>query len=63
MPDGEPACLVLMATGLFVLQAGTGAPVLWLILVAVVSVFLGERFDAAATAPYPVSEPDDHHRL
>jgi hypothetical protein len=55
----EPASVVLVATGVLVLQAGTGVQVLWLILVAVVSTFVGGHLGTARAAAHRPAEHDD----
>ncbi|GAA4775654.1 hypothetical protein GCM10023200_05290 [Actinomycetospora chlora] len=55
----EPASLALVATGVLVLQAGTGVQVLWLILVAVVSAFVSGHLGTAGTAAHQPAEHDD----
>ncbi|WP_133824557.1 hypothetical protein [Actinomycetospora succinea] len=57
----EPASMALVATGVFVLQAGTGLQVLWLILVAVVSVLIGGHLGTSGAAEGSAAERDDRH--
>jgi hypothetical protein len=53
----EPGSVILILTGVLVLQGGTGLQVLWLVAVVLVSVLLGVRADAVdITAHRPAGD-------
>ena len=58
----EPSSVILVATGMLVLQAGTGVQVLWLIVLGGVAVLSALVDGRGAGTPTRAPEPHDRSR-